>query len=99
LQVGGATGLVGDPSGRLTERVLDSTVKIGENVVSLTTAIERFFRNGRAYANARLAKNTVDVPPPTVVNNLDWYRNMSFIDFLREIGTKARVNSMLARER
>jgi tyrosyl-tRNA synthetase len=91
--------LVGDPSGRLTERVLDSEARIGENVISLTSAVERFFRHGRAYANLRLPKSSITSPPPKVVNNLDWYHGMSFVGFLRDIGTKARVNAMLSRER
>ncbi len=83
--VGGATGLIGDPSGRSTERQLNSTEIVAEWVNRIQDQVSRFlsFEGGNA---ARM------------VNNLDWADPMSAINFLRDVGTHFPVNKMLARE-
>jgi len=84
--VGGATGLVGDPSGRNEERSLIST-EIVENWVS------RIRTQVSAFLDFDAPKN-----PARVVNNLDWTSPLSAIEFLRDIGKHFSVNQMLAKD-
>jgi tyrosyl-tRNA synthetase len=83
--VGGATGLIGDPSGRSTERQLNSTEVVAGWVGRIKTQVSRFL-DFEGPAAAR------------VVNNLDWTGPMSVVDFLRDIGKHFSVNRMLAKE-
>ncbi|MEV0200447.1 tyrosine--tRNA ligase [Nonomuraea sp. NPDC050691] len=84
--VGGATGLIGDPSGRSTERVLNTTEVVAEWVGKIRVQLEKFlsFEPGPTAAE--------------VVSNLDWTAELSAIDFLRDVGKHFPVNRMLARE-
>ncbi|MEU8251689.1 tyrosine--tRNA ligase [Nonomuraea sp. NPDC048916] len=84
--VGGATGLIGDPSGRSTERVLNTSDVVAEWVAKIRVQVERFL--------------SFDPGPnaATLVSNLDWTAEMSAIDFLRDIGKHFPINRMLARE-
>jgi tyrosyl-tRNA synthetase len=83
--VGGATGLIGDPSGRSAERQLNSTEVVGGWVERIKGQVSRYLRfDGPSAAR--------------VVNNLDWTGTMSVIDFLRDIGKHFPVNRMLGRE-
>ncbi|MBE3013825.1 tyrosine--tRNA ligase [Microbispora sp. NEAU-D428] len=84
--VGGATGLIGDPSGRSTERALNSSDIVAEWVSRIRVQVEKFlsFDEGPTAA--------------TLVSNLDWTANLSAIDFLRDVGKHFPVNRMLARE-
>ncbi|WP_203979911.1 tyrosine--tRNA ligase [Planotetraspora silvatica] len=84
--VGGATGLIGDPSGRSTERALNSTEIVEEWLSRIRVQVEKFlsFEEGPAAA--------------TLVSNLDWTGELSAIEFLRDVGKHFPVNRMLARE-
>ncbi|MCK2216641.1 tyrosine--tRNA ligase [Actinomadura sp. ATCC 31491] len=84
--VGGATGLIGDPSGRSTERVLNTAEVVAEWVQRIRVQVEKFlsFEPGPTAA--------------TLVSNLDWTAEMTAIDFLRDVGKHFPVNRMLARE-
>ncbi|TQS19203.1 tyrosine--tRNA ligase [Microbispora hainanensis] len=84
--VGGATGLIGDPSGRSTERALNSSDIVAEWVSRIRVQVEKFlsFEEGPTAAS--------------LVSNLDWTANLSAIDFLRDVGKHFPVNRMLARE-
>ena len=84
--VGGATGLVGDPSGKNEERTLNSSDIVAEWV-------ERIRKQVSAFLDFDAPKN-----PARVVNNLDWTQPMSAIEFLRDIGKHFSVNQMLARD-
>jgi tyrosyl-tRNA synthetase len=84
--VGGATGLIGDPSGRNTERSLNSSDIVAEWVDRLRGQVSRFL-DFDAQPN-----------PARLVSNLDWTGELSAIDFLRDIGKHFPVNRMLARE-
>ncbi|TDE59229.1 tyrosine--tRNA ligase [Nonomuraea mesophila] len=84
--VGGATGLIGDPSGRNTERSLNSSDVVAEWVDRLRGQVGRFL-DFDAGQNAAL-----------MVSNLDWTGELTAIDFLRDIGKHFPVNRMLARE-
>jgi tyrosyl-tRNA synthetase len=84
--VGGATGLIGDPSGKSVERVLNEPGVVAGWVERIRAEVSRFldFSPGATAA--------------TVVSNLDWTGQMSAIEFLRDIGKHFPVNQMLSRE-
>ncbi|MGW0810661.1 tyrosine--tRNA ligase [Nonomuraea sp. NPDC002799] len=84
--VGGATGLIGDPSGRNSERSLNAGEVVAEWVERLRGQVGRFLDFDAEPNAARL------------VSNLDWTGELSAIDFLRDIGKHFPVNRMLARE-
>ncbi|MCD8350381.1 MAG: tyrosine--tRNA ligase [Planctomycetaceae bacterium] len=84
--VGGATGCIGDPSGRSTERNLLDMELVESNVAAIRKQLESLidFTEGK---NAAL-----------LVNNYEWLSKFNFLDFLREVGRRFRVSDMLARE-
>jgi tyrosyl-tRNA synthetase len=84
--VGGATGLVGDPSGRNDERTLNSN-----------EVVEGWVKGIRKQVSAFLDFDT-KVNPAVVVNNLDWTAPLSAIEFLRDIGKHFSVNQMLSKD-
>ena len=84
--VGGATGLVGDPSGRNEERSLNSEKVVEKWVGHIRGQVSQ-------YLDFEAPTN-----PARVVNNLDWTASMSAIEFLRDIGKHFSVNQMLAKE-
>jgi tyrosyl-tRNA synthetase len=83
--VGGATGLVGDPSGRNSERTLNEVEVVNEWVGNIRAQLEGFLD----FSGSN---------PATMANNLDWTAPVSAIQFLRDIGKHFSVNQMLARE-
>jgi len=83
--VGGATGLIGDPSGRSAERNLNEAEVVGDWVERIRGQVERYL----AFDGANAAR---------IVNNLDWTAPLSALDFLREIGKHFSVNRMLDKE-
>jgi tyrosyl-tRNA synthetase len=83
--VGGATGLIGDPSFKATERQLNDVEVVAGWVVGLRGQLERFLDFG--------GDN-----PAILVNNLDWTQGMSAIALLRDLGKHFSINTMLARE-
>ncbi|KZT72083.1 hypothetical protein DAEQUDRAFT_664957 [Daedalea quercina L-15889] len=96
--IGGATGLIGDPSGRSTERPLAAATVVEDNVRALSQAIQRFFAGALEYARNRLPSSKTDISAPDVRNNLDWFKGMGLLEFLRMVGIHHRVNNMVARE-
>ena len=84
--VGGGTGLVGDPSGKSTERQLQTFEQVAQNAESIRAQLEKFldFSSGA---------NAAQMP-----NNVEWLRPVGFLDFLRDVGKHFTVNSMLAKE-
>ena len=84
--VGGATGLVGDPSGKNEERTLNTTAIVDEWVARIRTQLEKFL-DFDSKTN-----------PAVMANNLDWTAPLSAIDFLRDIGKHFSVNQMLAKD-
>lgn len=84
--VGGATGLIGDPSFKATERNLNSAETVQSWVASLSAQIKALLPASEGLA------------APLLVNNADWMGQMSALDFLRDIGKHFSVNAMLARE-
>jgi tyrosyl-tRNA synthetase len=84
--VGGATGLIGDPSGKSTERALLSPEQVERHLAGIRENLSRFldFDDPRA--------------PARIVNNYDWIGRFTYLEFLREVGKHFRVGAMLARE-
>jgi tyrosyl-tRNA synthetase len=85
--VGGATGMVGDPSGKSEERNLLNKDILDRNVAALKNQLSHFldFNSGSSSA-------------AEMVNNYDWFRNMSFLDFIRDVGKHISVNYMMAKD-
>lgn len=84
--VGGATGLIGDPSGKSVERVLLSQEDLANNVRGITVILENIL--GRVGGPKEIV----------MVNNGDWIEPMSCIEFLRDVGRHFRVGTMISRE-
>ncbi|AGO10660.1 AaceriABR192Wp [[Ashbya] aceris (nom. inval.)] len=94
--VGGATGRVGDPSGRSTERAALEEATRADNVRRIGAQFKRFFENGRAYHGSRVAP--AQSGRAVVVDNLDWWKDVGLLDFLARYGRHIRVQNMLGRE-
>ncbi|MBR1608241.1 MAG: tyrosine--tRNA ligase [Kiritimatiellae bacterium] len=84
--VGGATGMIGDPSGKTTERKLQTAETIAHNAECIKEQLGRFIDFGSG-PNAA-----------TLVNNLDWHGKFTFIDYLRDVGRYFRMGTMLNKE-
>ena len=84
--VGGATGMVGDPSGKSQERNLLDVATLDHNVACVRQQLEAFldFNCGETAAE--------------MVNNYDWFKNISFLDFIRDVGKHISVNYMMAKD-
>jgi tyrosyl-tRNA synthetase len=98
--IGGATGMIGDPSGRNSERQALSVDEVTYNVGKITEQVKDFYSRVAHFANANdLSSSGIDIDARLrVVNNAHWYENMNVLDFLREVGKHARVSNMLARD-
>lgn len=84
--VGGATGRVGDPSGKSEERKLLDEATINHNLQSQKKQLERFLDFDCGATSAQ------------VVNNYDWFKDFSFIDFIRTVGKHITVNYMMSKD-
>ena len=85
--VGGATGMIGDPSGKSAERNLLDEATLQRNLKGIKTQLEKFLDFDTSKSNA--AK---------MVNNYDWMKDISLIDFVRDIGKHLTVNYMMAKD-
>jgi tyrosyl-tRNA synthetase len=85
ILIGGATGTIGDPSGRQTERTLQTLEQVQDNVDALTAQMQKLFDFG---GNSSVK----------MVNNYDWTHQVNIIDFLRDYGKHFSVNNMLAKD-
>lgn len=84
--VGGATGLIGDPSGKTSERPLLTKDDVARNVEGIKAVLSKFLDFNHPTA------------PAMIVNNLDWFGPMSVVDFLRDVGRAFRLGPMLSKE-
>jgi tyrosyl-tRNA synthetase len=84
--VGGATGRVGDPSGKTEERQLLSVEQINFNLECQKKQLMKFLNFNEGLNKAE------------VVNNFDWFRDFSFLDFIRDVGKHITINYMLAKD-
>ena len=82
LLVGGATGLVGDPDGKANERTLQSQEQIATNKAGISAQYSRIF-SGEDFE---------------IVDNYDWFKDMNYLDFLRDIGKHVPMRQMLGRD-
>lgn len=85
--VGGATGMIGDPSGKSEERNLLSEEQLQKNMAGVKKQLEKFLDFDPSKANAAV-----------MVNNYDWFKDISFIHFLRDVGKFITVNYMMAKD-
>ena len=83
--VGGATGMVGDPSGKSQERNLLDEATLSHNVACVKNQLMRFLD----FSGENAAE---------MVNNFDWFKNMSFLDFIRDTGKHLTVNYMMSKD-
>ena len=84
--VGGATGMVGDPSGKSQERNLLDADALNHNVAAVQKQLERFL-------DFNCGENSAEM-----VNNYDWFKNMNFLDFIRDTGKHITVNYMMSKD-
>ena len=85
--VGGATGMIGDPTGKSDERNLLDEETLETNVQGIKNVLNRF-----------LDFDAQDENAPVLVNNYDWMKDFSFIDFVRDVGKRITVNYMMSKE-
>jgi len=85
ILIGGATGTIGDPSGRQTERSLQTLEQVQANVEALSAQLKKLF-------------NTDGDNEIRMVNNYDWTHKINIIEFLRDYGKNFSINSMLAKD-
>lgn len=85
--IGGATGMVGDPSGKSQERNLLDEATLNRNVAGVKAQLERYLDFDPAKPNAA-----------EMANNYDWFKTISFIDFLRDTGKHITINYMMAKD-
>ncbi len=85
--VGGATGMVGDPSGKSEERNMLSEEELNKNIIGVKSQLEQFLNFDTGLANAA-----------ELVNNYDWFKTISFLDFIRDAGKHITVNYMMAKD-
>jgi tyrosyl-tRNA synthetase len=85
--IGGATGMVGDPSGKSEERNLLNEETLEKNLFGIRNQLEKYldFTSGKPTA-------------AEMVNNFDWFKNLGFIDFLRDVGKHITVNYMMSKD-
>ena len=86
IVVGGATGMVGDPSGKSEERNLLDEATLAGNLAGIRAQLERLLDFGDPKTGA------------IVVNNADWTRGISYLEFLRDIGKHLTINYMMAKD-
>ncbi len=84
--IGGATGMVGDPSGKSAERNLLDEETLNKNIEGIKTQLQKFLNTDTGTNSAEL------------INNYDWMKNYSFMNFIRDAGKHITVNYMLAKD-
>ncbi|MEL6919190.1 MAG: tyrosine--tRNA ligase, partial [Bacteroidota bacterium] len=85
--LGGATGMIGDPSGKSAERNLLDEATLHHNQEALKKQLSQFLDFDSNVANAAV-----------LVNNYDWMKDFSFLDFIRDVGKHISVNYMMAKD-
>ncbi|MCK0146375.1 tyrosine--tRNA ligase [Arenibacter sp. F26102] len=85
--IGGATGMIGDPSGKSTERNLLDEATLAHNQAAIKAQLSRFLDFNSGKDNSAV-----------LVNNYDWMKNFSFLEFIRDVGKHITVNYMMAKD-
>lgn len=86
IVIGGATGSIGDPSGRTSERVLQTMDQVKQHADKISSQMVKLFEAGKDESAIRM------------VNNYDWTKDITFLDFLRDYGKNFNLNTMLAKD-
>lgn len=89
--IGGATALIGDPSGRTKDRSPMTAEEIENNIISITESLHRIFNNHQQYI---WSKNK-PLPEVKILNNASWYKDRNVIEFLSSVGRHFRMSKML----
>ena len=85
--VGGGTGLIGDPSGKSSERNILSKESIQENLDSIKSQLEKFLDFSESIKN-----------PAVILNNAEWLEKINYLDFLRDTGKHFTINYMMKKD-
>ncbi|HUH46283.1 MAG TPA: tyrosine--tRNA ligase, partial [Arenibacter sp.] len=85
--IGGATGMIGDPSGKSNERNLLDEATLAHNQAAIKSQLSRFLDFNSSKDNRAI-----------LVNNYDWMREFSFLEFIRDVGKHITVNYMMAKD-
>ena len=85
--IGGATGMIGDPSGKSTERNLLDEATLAHNQAAIKAQLSRFLDFNSGKDNSAI-----------LVNNYDWMKDFSFLEFIRDVGKHITVNYMMAKD-
>lgn len=85
--IGGATGMIGDPTGKSAERNLLDNDTLQKNIAGIRKQLERFLNFEDALPNKA-----------ELINNYDWFKDFNFLDFIRDVGKHITVNYMLAKD-
>lgn len=85
--IGGATGMIGDPSGKSQERNLLNEESLNKNLEGIKAQLSKFLEFNSGEPNAAL-----------LVNNYDWMKNFSFLEFIRDVGKHITVNYMMSKD-
>jgi len=85
--IGGATGMIGDPTGKSAERNMLDTDTLERNIAGIRKQLEKFLNFDSQLPNAA-----------EIINNYDWLKDYTFLDFIRDIGKHITVNYMLAKD-
>ncbi len=85
--IGGATGMIGDPTGKSAERNLLDNDTLQRNITGIRKQLQKFLDFDADKANAA-----------ELVNNYDWFKDFSFLDFIRDVGKHITVNYMMAKD-
>lgn len=84
--IGGATGMVGDPSGKSAERNLLTPDEVQQNLEAIKVQLSKFL-------DFDCGANSAEM-----VNNYDWFKNMNFLDFIRDVGKHITINYMMSKD-
>ncbi|KAL0279680.1 UNVERIFIED_CONTAM: hypothetical protein PYX00_001183 [Menopon gallinae] len=95
ILLGGATATVGDPSGKNSERKKLYKVEVEKNTKEIESLLKTIIDNHESLYARRLPNK---LKPITIVNNADWYENMSALEFLGDVGRNFRIGTMLGRQ-
>ncbi|KPJ08222.1 putative tyrosyl-tRNA synthetase, mitochondrial [Papilio machaon] len=93
--LGGATGHIGDPSGKSTDRIALSSNVIAENIACIKSNLETVFENHKKYI---WSEDEGKLKPLRIVNNETWYKEINSIQFVSDIGRNFRMGTMLLKQ-
>ena len=97
--IGGATGMIGDPSGKSAERNLLDEKTLAHNVAAIKAQLEKFLDFGESTGeDSRVPEGKIVDTKAELVNNYDWMKDYTFINFTRDIGKLITVNYMMAKD-